>query len=202
MGAVDFGDDVFLNRWGFIVELRTRMQERGIVPEFEIFDLGQLATLRRLLDRHGLPASSTCSRSASGSATVPPLDSCTISPVAARSAATASVSRPRSSVGSAASSRRWTWITLAPTASQSRAVLTNSSSVTGSAGTSDLRDSAPAGATVINVVVITPPILPCRSRTGRGLRRGVDRRRRGAYAQYRIRGRFCFTTASAIIPSS
>ncbi|WP_344618143.1 3-keto-5-aminohexanoate cleavage protein [Dactylosporangium salmoneum] len=56
MGTVNFGDDVFLNRWGFIVELHTRMQERGIVPEYEIFDLGQLTTLRRLLDKHGLPA--------------------------------------------------------------------------------------------------------------------------------------------------
>jgi uncharacterized protein (DUF849 family) len=56
MGTVNFGDDVFLNRWEFIVELHTRMRERGIVPEYEIFDLGQLTALRRLLDRHGLPA--------------------------------------------------------------------------------------------------------------------------------------------------
>ncbi|WP_432834502.1 3-keto-5-aminohexanoate cleavage protein [Dactylosporangium sp. CA-092794] len=56
MGTVNFADDVFLNRWAFIVELHTRMQERGIVPEYEIFDLGQLTNLRRLLDRHGLPA--------------------------------------------------------------------------------------------------------------------------------------------------
>ena len=56
MGTVNFGDDVFLNRWGFIVELHTRMRERGIVPEYEIFDLGQLTSLRRLLDRYGLPA--------------------------------------------------------------------------------------------------------------------------------------------------
>ena len=56
MGTVNFGDDVFLNRWGFVVELHTRMQERGIVPEYEIFDLGQLATLRRLLDKYGPPA--------------------------------------------------------------------------------------------------------------------------------------------------
>jgi uncharacterized protein (DUF849 family) len=56
MGTVNFGDDVFLNRWEFIVELHRRMQERGIVPEYEIFDLGQLATLHRLLDQHGLPA--------------------------------------------------------------------------------------------------------------------------------------------------
>jgi uncharacterized protein (DUF849 family) len=56
MGTVNFGDDVFLNRWRFIVELHTRMQERGVVPEYEIFDLGHLAALVRLLDRHGLPA--------------------------------------------------------------------------------------------------------------------------------------------------
>lgn len=56
MGTVNFGDDVFLNRWSFIVELHTGMQERGIAPEYEIFDLGQVATLRRLLDRYGLPA--------------------------------------------------------------------------------------------------------------------------------------------------
>lgn len=56
MGTVNFGDDVFLNRWEFIVDLHTRMQERGIVPEYEIFDLGHLTALQRLLGRHGLPA--------------------------------------------------------------------------------------------------------------------------------------------------
>jgi 3-keto-5-aminohexanoate cleavage enzyme len=56
MGTVNFGDDVFLNRWEFIVELHTRMQDRGIVPEYEIFDLGHLTALHRLLDRYGLPA--------------------------------------------------------------------------------------------------------------------------------------------------
>jgi uncharacterized protein (DUF849 family) len=56
MGTVNFGDDVFLNRWEFVVALHTRMQERGVVPEYEIFDLGQLTALQRLLDRHGLPA--------------------------------------------------------------------------------------------------------------------------------------------------
>ncbi len=55
MGTVNFGDDVFLNRWEFIVDLHARMQERGVVPEYEIFDLGQLTTLERLLDKHGLP---------------------------------------------------------------------------------------------------------------------------------------------------
>jgi 3-keto-5-aminohexanoate cleavage enzyme len=56
MGTVNFGDDVFLNRWEFVVELHKRMCERGIVPEYEIFDIGQLASLRRLLDEHGAPA--------------------------------------------------------------------------------------------------------------------------------------------------
>jgi uncharacterized protein (DUF849 family) len=55
MGTVNFGDDVFLNRWEFIVDLHGRMQERSVVPEYEIFDLGQLTTLERLLDKHGLP---------------------------------------------------------------------------------------------------------------------------------------------------
>jgi 3-keto-5-aminohexanoate cleavage enzyme len=56
MGTVNFGDDVFLNRWEFIVSLHARMQELNVVPEYEIFDLGHLTALRRLLDRYGLPA--------------------------------------------------------------------------------------------------------------------------------------------------
>jgi uncharacterized protein (DUF849 family) len=55
LGTVNFGRDVFSNPWDLIVELHTRMQERGIVPEYEVFDLGHLATLQRLLDRHGPP---------------------------------------------------------------------------------------------------------------------------------------------------
>jgi 3-keto-5-aminohexanoate cleavage enzyme len=55
MGTVNFGSDVFLNRWDFIVELHTAMRDRQIVPEYEIFDYGHLATLQRLLDRHGPP---------------------------------------------------------------------------------------------------------------------------------------------------
>lgn len=56
MGTTNFGDDVFLNPWPFVVELYREVQERGIVPEFELFDLGQVHALRRLLDAHGLPA--------------------------------------------------------------------------------------------------------------------------------------------------
>ena len=56
LGTVNFGRDVFSNPWDLIVELHTQMQQRGIVPEYEVFDLGHLATLTRLLDRYGPPA--------------------------------------------------------------------------------------------------------------------------------------------------
>jgi 3-keto-5-aminohexanoate cleavage enzyme len=55
LGTVNFGRDVFSNPWDLIVELHMQMQQRGIVPEYEVFDLGQLATLARLLDRYGPP---------------------------------------------------------------------------------------------------------------------------------------------------
>ena len=55
LGTVNFGRDVFSNPWDLIVELHTQMQQRGIVPEYEVFDLGQLATLTRLLDKYGPP---------------------------------------------------------------------------------------------------------------------------------------------------
>jgi uncharacterized protein (DUF849 family) len=55
MGSVNFGDDVFLNPWPFIVELFELTKEREVVPEFELFDLGHVAALHRLLDQHGLP---------------------------------------------------------------------------------------------------------------------------------------------------
>ncbi|TDC61073.1 3-keto-5-aminohexanoate cleavage protein [Actinomadura sp. GC306] len=54
-GTVNFGDDVFMNPWPFMVELYRRTQELEVVPEFELFDLGQVAALHRLLDKHGLP---------------------------------------------------------------------------------------------------------------------------------------------------
>jgi uncharacterized protein (DUF849 family) len=55
MGTTNFGDDVFLNPWPFVQDLYQLSQERHVVPEFELFDLGQVAALHRLLDRHGLP---------------------------------------------------------------------------------------------------------------------------------------------------
>jgi uncharacterized protein (DUF849 family) len=54
-GTVNFGSNVFLNPWDFIVELYRRTQELEIVPEFELFDLGHVAALHRLLEKEGLP---------------------------------------------------------------------------------------------------------------------------------------------------
>ncbi len=55
MGTVNFGDDVFLNPWGFIKDLYRLSQERQVVPEFELFDLGHVHALGRLLKECGLP---------------------------------------------------------------------------------------------------------------------------------------------------
>ena len=55
MGTTNFGDDVFSNPWPFITELYQLSQEREVVPEFELFDLGHVHALHRLLDKHGLP---------------------------------------------------------------------------------------------------------------------------------------------------
>jgi uncharacterized protein (DUF849 family) len=55
-GTVNFGDDVFANPWPFIKDLYQLTQERQVVPEFELFDLGQVAALHRLLGEFGPPA--------------------------------------------------------------------------------------------------------------------------------------------------
>ena len=54
-GTVNFGADVFLNPWPFMVELYRRTQELEVVPEFELFDLGHVTALNRLLDKDGPP---------------------------------------------------------------------------------------------------------------------------------------------------
>jgi 3-keto-5-aminohexanoate cleavage enzyme len=56
MGTTNFGDDVFSNPWPFVCELYQLAQERGVVPEFELFDLGQVWALERLLGNYGLPS--------------------------------------------------------------------------------------------------------------------------------------------------
>jgi len=55
MGTTNFGDDVFSNPWPFITELYQLSQEREVVPEFELFDLGHVASLQRLLGKFGMP---------------------------------------------------------------------------------------------------------------------------------------------------
>ena len=54
-GTTNFGDDVFLNPYPFMARLYEQAREREVVPEFELFDLGHVAALRRLLDTYGLP---------------------------------------------------------------------------------------------------------------------------------------------------
>lgn len=55
IGTVKSGDDIFGNRWDFLVTLHERMRDREIVPAYQVYDLIQLAALQRLLDRHGPP---------------------------------------------------------------------------------------------------------------------------------------------------
>lgn len=52
-GTVNFGDGVFSNPVPLIRRLYRRMLEFGIVPEFEIFEAGMIATARRLYDELG-----------------------------------------------------------------------------------------------------------------------------------------------------
>jgi uncharacterized protein (DUF849 family) len=54
-GTVNFGDDVFMNPWGFMKELYAKTQQLGVVPEFELFDFGHIAALHRLLAELGPP---------------------------------------------------------------------------------------------------------------------------------------------------
>ncbi|MGL5859540.1 MAG: 3-keto-5-aminohexanoate cleavage protein [Angustibacter sp.] len=54
-GTTNFGDDVFMNPYPFISRLYRQAQDREVVPEFELFDLGHVAALGRLIDDHGLP---------------------------------------------------------------------------------------------------------------------------------------------------
>jgi len=55
-GTVNFGTDVFMNPWDFIKDLYAKTQALGVVPEFELFDFGHIATLHRLLAELGKPA--------------------------------------------------------------------------------------------------------------------------------------------------
>lgn len=54
-GTTNFGDEVFLNPWPFMVQLYEKARDLRIVPEFELFDLGHVHALRRLVDSCGPP---------------------------------------------------------------------------------------------------------------------------------------------------
>jgi 3-keto-5-aminohexanoate cleavage enzyme len=54
-GTTNFGDDVFSNPWPFMAELYQRAQAAEVVPEFELFDLGHVTSMNRLLDTYGPP---------------------------------------------------------------------------------------------------------------------------------------------------
>jgi uncharacterized protein (DUF849 family) len=54
-GTTNFGNDVFSNPYPFMEQLYQQAQEREVVPEFELFDLGHVAAMKRLLDTYGLP---------------------------------------------------------------------------------------------------------------------------------------------------
>jgi 3-keto-5-aminohexanoate cleavage enzyme len=49
MGTMNFGDEVFVNSRPDIVTVATRLRERGLVPECEVYDAGMLETLAWLL---------------------------------------------------------------------------------------------------------------------------------------------------------
>ena len=48
------------NPWPFIKDLYQLTQERQVVPEFELFDLGHVATLHRLLAEFGRRPAAMC----------------------------------------------------------------------------------------------------------------------------------------------
>ena len=52
-GSVNFGDEIFSNPLPLVRRFYERMLELGIVPEFEIFETGMIATADRLYDELG-----------------------------------------------------------------------------------------------------------------------------------------------------
>jgi len=54
-GTVNFGGDVFLNPWPFMVELYRRTQDMQARTGSELFDLGPVTAMNRLLDKYGPP---------------------------------------------------------------------------------------------------------------------------------------------------
>ncbi len=54
MGTMNFGDDVFVNSRPDVVRVASRLRERRLVPECEVYDAGMLETLRWLLEKEHL----------------------------------------------------------------------------------------------------------------------------------------------------
>ena len=52
-GSVNFGDAVFSNPLPLVRRFFERMTEKGVLPEFEIFDVGMLRTAERLVTDYG-----------------------------------------------------------------------------------------------------------------------------------------------------
>ena len=52
-GTVNFGDDVFSNPAPLVRRFYARMRELSILPEFEIFEAGMIATAERIYAEHG-----------------------------------------------------------------------------------------------------------------------------------------------------
>ncbi len=52
-GTVNFGEEVFWNPFSLVTRFYMRMQQLEIVPEFEIFEAGMIASAERLYVEHG-----------------------------------------------------------------------------------------------------------------------------------------------------
>lgn len=54
-GTMNFGNDVFVNPYPYIVEMAGLMRELGFIPELGVYDLGHLATAKRLIEMGLIP---------------------------------------------------------------------------------------------------------------------------------------------------
>jgi 3-keto-5-aminohexanoate cleavage enzyme len=52
-GTANFGDDVFFNDTALMTEFYQRMQKKGVRPEFEIFEAGQMDNAVKLIKKFG-----------------------------------------------------------------------------------------------------------------------------------------------------
>jgi len=52
-GTANFGDDVFFNDTALMTEFYQRMQKKGVRPEFEIFEAGQMDNALKLIKKFG-----------------------------------------------------------------------------------------------------------------------------------------------------